>query len=180
MRRAALALALSSLALLGACGAERVDEDDAALGEADLGEEDLDRGELDVGGEDPTLADDGIDPGDGTDELVADLEITVGVADDPFAGGQALLECGPDRSAGVLWLDGVAADAACEALQDPAVVAALDAPPADQVCAEVFGGPEVATIVGTVEGLQVDAVLDRADACAIERWDLLQPLLPDL
>lgn len=177
VRRAALAISLSSLALLGACGAERVDDEDAAVGE--IGD-DLDRGELEVGGDDPTLTDDTVDAGDETDELTAELEVTVGTAEEPFVGGQALLECDPDGSAGVLWLEGAAADEACEALQDPTVVAALGAPDADEACAEVDGGPEVATIVGTVEGLQVDAVLDRSDACAIERWDLLEPLLPDL
>lgn len=47
------------------------------------------------------------------------------------------------------------------------------------MCAEVYGGPSVATVVGTVDGTQVDAVVDRTDACGIARWDALAALLPE-
>lgn len=45
--------------------------------------------------------------------------------------------------------------------------------------AEVYGGPQMATITGTLDGQPVDATIDRADACGISTWeDLLGPVLP--
>ena len=74
----------------------------------------------------------------------------------------------------------VDAQAACEALGDPAVVDwLLDGPPEDQICTEQFGGEDTATIQGTIESAPVDATVDRANGCGISTWDdLLAPLLP--
>ena len=55
---------------------------------------------------------------------------------------------------------------------------ALRPPPRDRVCAQIWGGPQVARIVGTVRGARVRATLTRADACEINRWTRLRPLLP--
>lgn len=52
----------------------------------------------------------------------------------------------------------------------------LDEPPVDQVCTEVYGGPELATVVGTVDGQEVDATFSRQDGCAIARFDAIAPL----
>lgn len=168
---------LASTALLGACadesGVDPVDEVGVGTGEDGPAEE------VPLGGEDPTLADDGVDPGPRRDELVADLEITVETAGTEEASQQATLSCEEDGATGVLWLEGEAAEAACLALADASTVAELDPPEVGQPCAEIDGGPEVATIVGTVDGLQVDAVVRRSDACGIERWDALAPLLPE-
>ena len=46
-----------------------------------------------------------------------------------------------------------------------------------EMCTEQYGGPETATITGTVEGEQVQAQVDRANGCGISTWDSLQPLL---
>ncbi len=55
-------------------------------------------------------------------------------------------------------------------------------PPATP-CTEIFGGPETATITGTLDGESVEARLSRANGCEIERFDrfiaLLQELFPD-
>jgi len=74
----------------------------------------------------------------------------------------------------------VDAQAACEALGDPAVVDWLaDGPPEDQVCTEQFGGEDTAAIEGTVERAPIDITVDRTDGCGISTWDeLLAPLLP--
>ena len=37
-------------------------------------------------------------------------------------------------------------------------------------CTQVFGGPERATIKGTIRGNPVDAQFARHDGCEIERW----------
>lgn len=69
---------------------------------------------------------------------------------------------------------------ACLALADPDVMSRLvEGPPADQVCTEEYGGPDVAMITGTIEGQPVDTTVDRTDGCGIADWDdLLADLLP--
>ena len=44
-------------------------------------------------------------------------------------------------------------------------------------CTQVFGGPETATIKGTIRGNPVDAQFSRSDGCEIERWANVEPLL---
>jgi hypothetical protein len=74
----------------------------------------------------------------------------------------------------------VDADAACEALREPAVVERLtQGPPQDQVCTEIYGGDDTAEIEGTIGDRSVDTVADRTNGCAIDTWDeLLAPILP--
>ncbi len=69
---------------------------------------------------------------------------------------------------------------ACRALGRADVVTRLvDGPPADQVCTEQYGGPDVAAIVGTIDEQAVDASIDRTNGCGISDWDtLLAGLLP--
>jgi hypothetical protein len=154
--RLLLAVAGACMLVLGACGD---DADDAA-------------GDLTT-----TMADPSLDP---VPSGVADTElmVTAGVQDDPERDGAATLRCGPAAAAGTGWLDGEAADEACAALERDEVIAAFDEPPDDLLCAQVYGGPSVATIDGTVNYETVVVELDRTDACAIERWDTLQALLP--
>lgn len=46
-------------------------------------------------------------------------------------------------------------------------------------CTQVYGGPQVARVVGTVAGKRVWATFSREDGCAISRWEHLSPwLLP--
>ncbi|MFF8729961.1 SSI family serine proteinase inhibitor [Streptomyces sp. NPDC015171] len=45
-------------------------------------------------------------------------------------------------------------------------------------CTMIYGGPATAHVTGTWAGRPVDASYDRADGCAIERWDRMVPLLP--
>lgn len=49
--------------------------------------------------------------------------------------------------------------------------------PDDTVCTQIFGGPQTATVSGTVAGTPVTAQFSRQDGCQIDRWDALQPLL---
>jgi hypothetical protein len=46
-----------------------------------------------------------------------------------------------------------------------------------QVCAEVYGGPQHASITGSVDGQSVDVSIDRTDACGIQTWQSLEWLL---
>lgn len=51
--------------------------------------------------------------------------------------------------------------------------------PPSAVCTEVYGGPQVARIVGTVAGKRVWTTFTRQNGCHISRWDRLSPwLLP--
>lgn len=54
------------------------------------------------------------------------------------------------------------------------------APPRDRVCAEVYGGPQTAQVIGNLEGKAVDRRFARTDSCEIADWDRAQPLLPEL
>jgi hypothetical protein len=49
--------------------------------------------------------------------------------------------------------------------------------PADTPCTEIYGGPDVVTVTGTLHGEQVDAEFTRANGCEIERFDRFVPLL---
>lgn len=70
---------------------------------------------------------------------------------------------------------------ACLALAEPEVQTRLvDGPPADQVCTEQYGGPDVAVITGTLDEQSVDTTVDRTDGCGISTWDdLLGAVLPN-
>ena len=48
---------------------------------------------------------------------------------------------------------------------------------ADGICTQQFGGPQPATVTGTVDGDQVDATFSRTDGCEISRWDALDAVL---
>jgi hypothetical protein len=51
--------------------------------------------------------------------------------------------------------------------------------PADSACTQIYGGPETATIKGTLNGEKVDAKFSRTDGCEIHRWETAQPLLDE-
>lgn len=52
--------------------------------------------------------------------------------------------------------------------------------PPNTACTEIFGGPEVVTISGTLRGKQLDTKLTRADGCEIDRFDPFVPILQEL
>ena len=67
-------------------------------------------------------------------------------------------------------------------------IAALDAAdlapvPTGMACTEIYGGPETATISGTLHGDAVHATLRRSNGCEIERFNrvarLLEAVFPD-
>ena len=65
---------------------------------------------------------------------------------------------------------------ACAAIRelpdDPAAPVPLDTP-----CTEIYGGPDVVTVEGTLNGEEVEAELTRGNGCEIERFDRFVPLL---
>jgi hypothetical protein len=67
------------------------------------------------------------------------------------------------------------ADQACAALataaakgQDP-----FAPTPKDQMCTQIYGGPETATVTGTWNGKKIDATFNRKNGCEIKRWGTL-------
>jgi hypothetical protein len=47
------------------------------------------------------------------------------------------------------------------------------------VCTQIYGGPQMARVVGVVQGKRVWATFQRRDGCEIDRWNGLSPwLLP--
>ena len=68
------------------------------------------------------------------------------------------------------------AERACAAIEGHR--SALNPVPKDRMCAQVYGGPEKATITGTWRGEEIFAALTRTNSCEIARWDALVPLVP--
>jgi hypothetical protein len=107
----------------------------------------------------------------GAQETGADslARLTVSVDDD---GAQ-----GPDQVKKVT-LDCASASqsAACDAA---AKVSSQDfAPtPGGVACSQLYGGPQTATIIGTLHGRRVDASFSRVNGCETARWGHVQALL---
>jgi hypothetical protein len=50
--------------------------------------------------------------------------------------------------------------------------------PAGTACTEIYGGPQVAWVSGSVNGRKVWARFQRQNGCEIARWDRVAALLP--
>lgn len=50
-------------------------------------------------------------------------------------------------------------------------------PPKDRVCTEIYGGPQKATIRGTIGTATISRRFSRINGCAIADWDAVRPLL---
>ena len=112
-------------------------------------------------------------PGDGPDR--DHLTVTVRNAG-AGADGTFELYCGPDGGSHP------DPSGACAALEkDTRWGQDVFAPaPEGGFCTMQYGGPATARITGTWAGRRVDATYDRTNGCAIERWDRLVPLLPEV
>lgn len=108
-----------------------------------------------------------------TEPVVVELTVTRGV--DPGSGASAeaatwTLTCDP--AGGTHPTAQEACDLIAAAGRD------LFAPvPGDVMCTEIYGGPEVAHVVGTVGGEPVDARFTRTNGCEIDRWDSAEALI---
>ena len=49
--------------------------------------------------------------------------------------------------------------------------------PDDVACTELYGGPETATVSGTLDGRRIDGRFARNNGCEIARWEKVAPLL---
>lgn len=116
-------------------------------------------------GDDDAPGDAGQPPGDATD-----LTVTLD-ADGP--GGR------PPDVAEVRCPEDGAQTAACEAVDALPDDAPAPVPP-EAVCTQIYGGPDVARIEGTLRGEQVDTELTRSNGCEIDRFNRILPLLRTL
>ncbi|MQA86237.1 MAG: hypothetical protein GEV03_16785 [Streptosporangiales bacterium] len=67
-----------------------------------------------------------------------------------------------------------APETACAALrdaQDP-----FAAPSKQQICTQIYGGPQTASIEGEWSGKSVSADFSRKNGCEIKTWDALEPV----
>ena len=108
-----------------------------------------------------------------TPPVGVELTVTRGVDAASGTAGEATtwtLTCDPVGG------DHPTADAACDLLAT-AGLTLFDPIPRDSVCTEIYGGPEVALVVGTVAGEAVDARFTRTNGCEIARWDSAEALI---
>lgn len=146
------AVAVTLALLLTACGSDDVALDDTPGGDAG-----------------PTDGD------AGATDSEAHLRVDVAVRADRDADPvEATYACDAD---GDSLTGGDGADAACAALLDSQQWL-REGPPADQVCTEIFAGPETAELDGEfADGTTFEREVDRADGCGADRWDRLAPAL---
>ncbi|NLE72426.1 MAG: hypothetical protein GX609_10130 [Actinomycetales bacterium] len=170
-RRRALALAVVLAAALGPAGCQSLRGGDADPGAADDATVSPDSP---VSPDDP-VSDDG--PGGGAsptprepvEPVAADLTVVVDATGEG-ATTTWTLTCSPTGG------DHPDAEAACGAIAAAGGADAFAPTPRDVACTEIWGGPQRATVTGTVGGVGVTARFDRTNGCEISRWDALEPL----
>ena len=102
-------------------------------------------------------------PGAASGSTGTDLRITVW-PQGPAGGAPHSWTLRCDPSGGTL-------PRAAEACRRLTALSAPFAPvPANAVCAQVYGGPQVATVRGTFRGRSVFATFKRTDSCQTARW----------
>ncbi len=118
-------------------------------------------------------------PVDGEDAYaIADLTVVISHPDAEEVS--YTISCLGDTAGIVGDANGLTGEPACVALKSTEVVERLvQGAPGDLVCTEQYGGPDVATITGSLGGAPVDTSIDRVDGCGIGDWDiLLAAILP--
>ncbi|RJU02074.1 hypothetical protein D6T65_05530 [Arthrobacter frigidicola] len=69
------------------------------------------------------------------------------------------------------------AEAACTVVSRLGVKFFTAIPDKNIVCTEIYGGPQTASITGTVDGKPVRARFARTNGCEISRWDAVKEIL---
>ncbi len=69
------------------------------------------------------------------------------------------------------------AAAACTALKKNAALLSPGPRPTDQACTQQYGGPQKATVTGSVDGKAVESKFSRTDGCEIAAWDAAKDVL---
>lgn len=113
------------------------------------------------------------DDGPGIDEPDASTSLTIVYSADEGAEPVTYtLMCDPVGG------DHPDAAAVCEALVGIEAETFEPVPPG-QACTMIYGGPQRATLKGTIDGAEVEAEFNRSNGCEIARWDAVAALFPD-
>jgi hypothetical protein len=116
----------------------------------------------------------------GATPVNGDISLTITVVSQGQPLREATLTCGEGTAAGTGYLaDDAAAQAACQLLATnaSAVTRLADGREPGLMCTQQYGGPEEATVKGTIAGRRVNASVNRRDGCGIAEWNMLIPLL---
>jgi hypothetical protein len=105
-----------------------------------------------------------------------------GEDDEVPSGGPAP---GPALAALKITVDGKSTTVACDTAGESRECGVVDAvdpavfepTPGNVACTQQYGGPEKATVTGTLRGEEVDASFSRENGCEIARWQDAQELL---
>lgn len=85
------------------------------------------------------------------------------------------LECTPDGIGEATTLPHP--EAACEAVKRLGAAFFNAQPDPNRMCTQQYGGPQTATVKGTVDGHRVYASFSATDGCEIARWNALEAIL---
>jgi hypothetical protein len=88
----------------------------------------------------------------------------------------AHLRCSATRSTADGFLRSAGAARACTRARRAASL--LTTPPARRACTQIYGGPERATVTGTIGGRRVARRFSRTNGCQIADWTAAGALLP--
>jgi LysM repeat protein len=89
---------------------------------------------------------------------------------------EATLECGGDTPKATGFLADAPAPA-CAAVESGAVSTVMKSQKSGQLCSQIYGGPQTAHLVGTVDDKKVDLRVDRTDGCGVSDWTTLEAIL---
>lgn len=163
-RTAALALAVAGVCALGACAG---DDPVTSPAQPGAGDSTTDPDTPVTSGPGDTAAPPPTSTAPAGEPVAADLTVTVdngvGTTSD-FA-----LTCEP---VGGRHPDAAAACAALAAVG----AQAFDPLPKDIRCTDIYGGPQTATVKGTLDGEPVSAQFARTNGCEIGRWDAVSAI----
>jgi hypothetical protein len=119
-------------------------------------------------------SDDGAGSAAGTGQS---LTLTLRVEDGRGKVARATLDCGGDGGSahGSGFLSARPEEHCADALRMQRLLTTQ--PPKDQVCTQLYGGPQTAHIAGTLAGDTVARDLSRTNGCEIADWKSAEPLL---
>ncbi|MGH9244964.1 MAG: hypothetical protein ACRD29_11735 [Acidimicrobiales bacterium] len=116
----------------------------------------------------------------GAGQVDSEVSLTIQVSSDGGPMREATLTCAEAGASGTGFLaEASAAEVACELLTNNAQAKRrlVEGRPGGMLCTQIYGGPEVATVTGTIDGQRVNQTITRTDGCGIAEWQLLEPLI---
>jgi LysM repeat protein len=105
------------------------------------------------------------------------IEASTGSVTSVLVPSKATLQCGPGAH-GTGFLRHAAAPA-CAVVHQGTVTAIATRHRGPRLCVDGYAGPQRARVHGTIGGRRVDVTINRVDACGIDEWTQLLPLLGD-